>query len=40
MHLFEAERNEFEKNLLSLQKQFTNLINRPDDKAGKILAFQ
>lgn len=23
-----------------MQKKFTNLINRPDDKAGKILNFQ
>ena len=40
MHLLESERRDFQKNLLLIQKQFTNLINRPDDKAGKILAFQ
>lgn len=28
------------KELLGVQRNFTNLINRPDDKAGKILEFQ
>lgn len=28
------------KELFLVQKNFTNIINRPDDKAGKILGFQ
>lgn len=36
----DSERGQFTKELLSMQKKFTNIINRPDDKAGKILGFQ
>ena len=28
------------RELMAVQKKFTTLINRPDDKAGKILGFQ
>jgi hypothetical protein len=28
------------KELMTVQKKFTALISRPDDKAGKILGFQ
>lgn len=36
----DLERTNFMKELFLVQKNFTNIINRPDDKAGKILGFQ